>query len=168
MILNRLKNYLEENHVRYVTISHPAAYTAQEVAHLIQFPGKEIAKTVMINVEGRTAMAVVPASDNINFQLLSMDLKGASIYLEDEEEFKRETPDCEVGAMPPFGNLYGMEVFVSKRLAEDEHILFNAGTHRDMVRMRFRDFERLAKPRILDFSVPRGLNPGHIDHAARA
>ncbi len=163
MILKRLKNYLDEHQIRYVTIHHPAAYTAEEIAHLIHVPGKEVAKTVMINVNGKTAMAVLPANDTINFSVLSTELNGATVYLEDEDAFKADFPDCEVGGMPPFGNLYDLPVYASTRLAEDEQIIFNAGTHSDMVRMRFRDFEALVQPRVLNFSVPRHENPGHIE-----
>lgn len=164
MILARLKKYLDENKVPYVTISHAPAYTAEEIAHLVHVPGKDVAKTVMINIHGKTAMAVLPSSDTINFKILSMELKGADVYLEDEDEFRKDFPDCEVGAMPPFGNLYAMDVYVSKRLAEDEQIVFNAGTHQDMVKLRYQDFARLVQPRVLDFSVPRQQNPGHIRH----
>lgn len=165
MVVKKLKEYLEKEGVRYVTISHPTAYTAQEIAHLVHVPGKEMAKTVMISVEGKTAMAVLPASYNINFSHLCGVLNTTNVYLEAEEEFKRAFPDCELGAMPPFGNLYDMEVYVAKSLAEDEEIVFNAGTHTDLIKMSYADYERLVQPKVLEFSVPREINPGHVEQA---
>lgn len=164
MILKKLRTYLDTNDVQYIVISHPEAFTSQEIAHLVHIPGKEVAKTVMINVEGANAMAVLPASHNIDFTLLSTELGSVNIYLESEEEFQNLFPNCELGAMPPFGNLYDMPVFVAESLTEDDQIVFNAGTHRDLVRMSYSDFAKLVQPKILPFSVPREANPGHVVH----
>jgi len=164
MIIKKLKEYLDKEGVKYVAISHPPAYTAQEIAHLVHVPGKEMAKTVMISIEGRTAMAVLPASYNINFTHLCGELNSNNVYLEGEEEFKQSFPDCELGAMPPFGNLYDLEVIVAQSLAEDEEIVFNAGTHTDLIKMAYKDFERLVQPKVIAFSVPRENNPGHFEH----
>lgn len=164
MLIQKLKEYLDSENVKYITISHPPAYTAQEIAHLVHVKGREMAKTVMINVNGKTAMAVLPASYIIDFQMLCDELKTSNVYLEDEEEFKDVFPDCELGAMPPFGNLYDMEVFVSKRLTKDEEIVFNAGTHTDLVKMTFADFERLVHPKVFVFSVPCSENHRRIAH----
>ena len=163
-MLKNLRTYLDTNKVKYVVISHPEAFTSQEIAHLVHIPGKEMAKTVMINVEGANAMAVLPASHNIDFTLLSTELASGNIYLESEEDFQNLFPNCELGAMPPFGNLYNLRVFVAKSLTDDDEIVFNAGTHRDLVKMAYADFERLVQPRILPFSVPREANPGHVVH----
>lgn len=165
MLIKKLREYLDNNGVKYIAISHPVAYTAQEVAHLVHVSGKEMAKTVMINISGKTAMAVLPSSHNVDFQMLCDALNSSNIYLEDEEEFKRVFPDCEVGAMPPFGNLYGLDVFVAKTLTEDAEIVFNAGTHTDLVKMAYSDFERMVQPMILPFSVPRHSNPRNFVHS---
>lgn len=162
MIINKLKEYLDKEGVKYVAMNHPPAYTAQEIAHLVHVPGKEMAKTVMISIEGKTAMAVLPASYNINFSHLCGELNTNNIYLESEEEFRQSFPDCELGAMPPFGNLYDMKVIVAKSLAEDEEIVFNAGTHTDLIKMSYKDFARLVSPDEIAFSVSQEKNPGHI------
>jgi Ala-tRNA(Pro) deacylase len=123
------------------------------VAALAHVPGKELAKTVMVKVDGRMSMAVLPASHNVDVYLLK-ELSGAEeVHLASEEQFKDLFPDCEVGAMPPFGNLYEMPVYVSNSLAEDADIAFNAGSHRELIRLHYADFERLVKPTVANFST---------------
>ena len=149
----RLKEYLDNNNVKYVTITHSVAYTAQEIAASAHVPGKELAKTVMVKINGDMAMAVVPASYNVAFSQLQDILGTDNLELATEEEFMDMFPGCNVGAMPPFGNLYGMEVYVASPLTEDEEITFNAGTHRELVKLAYQDFERLVKPIVADFSA---------------
>jgi Ala-tRNA(Pro) deacylase len=153
MPVKRLKEFLDSHNMKYVTISHSRAFTAQETATSAHIPRKELAKTVMVKADGKMAMAVLPASYKVDFDLLKKATGSGKIEIADEEEFKGLFPGCEVGAMPPFGNLYGMDVFVAKSLAEDEEIAFNAGSHRELVRMAYKDFERLVKPRVMKFSV---------------
>jgi Ala-tRNA(Pro) deacylase len=148
----KLKGFLDENGVKYVTIQHSAAYTAQEIAAHTHIPGKELAKTVMVKVDGKLAMAVVPASHRVDFDRLR-DVAGAQdVELAGEAEFKDFFPACDVGAMPPFGNLYDMEVYVSDTLSEDVEIAFSAGSHSELIRLAYADYERLAQPKIAGFS----------------
>ena len=152
MPVRQLREFLDAQQVRYVTVHHSPAFTAQEVAASAHISGYEMAKTVMIKVDGAMAMAVLPAPLHVDLRHLK-ELTGAeTLELASEAEFKSMFPECELGAMPPFGKLYGMETYVANRLAEDEYIAFNAGTHTELIRMRFRDFEHLAEPRVLAFS----------------
>jgi len=156
----KLKAYLDENNVRYVTIRHSSAFTAQEVAAKTHIAGKELAKTVMIKLEKRMIMAVLPASYKVDFDLLYDVFGTHHVMLASEEEFKYRFPDCEVGAMPPFGNLYDLEVYVAQALAEDETIAFNAGSHTELIQMNYADFERLVQPHVFKFSVKEVAVPG--------
>ncbi len=153
MPVEKLKDFLDHQHVRYVTIRHSKAFTAQHVAASAHIPGKEMAKTVMVKVDGKMAMAVLPASYQVDFDELKKTTGAEQVELASEQEFKSFFPECEVGAMPPFGNLYGIDTFVAESLAEDDMIAFNAGTHKELIQMSYKDFERLAKPRILKFSA---------------
>jgi Ala-tRNA(Pro) deacylase len=152
MPVKKLKAYLDENHVRYITIRHSSAYTAQEIAARSHVPGKNFAKTVMIKIDGKMAMAVLPASYQVDFDLLKELFGTKKVALATEAEFKYFFPDCEVGAMPPFGNLYDMEVFVAESLAGDREIAFNAGNHTEMIKLSYLDFERLVQPKVFKFS----------------
>ncbi|RPI23515.1 MAG: YbaK/EbsC family protein [Acidobacteria bacterium] len=154
MPVKKLKEFLDANRVKYITISHSLAYTAQEIAATAHVPGKELAKTVMVRVDGRMAMAVLPASLKVNFDLLADTIGAKQVELASEKEFKQLFPDCELGAMPPFGNLYGMEVFVAESLTEDKEIVFNAGTHTELMKLSYEDFATLVKPRVVKLSVP--------------
>ncbi len=153
MPVKKLKAFLDENHIKYLTIGHSRAFTAQEIAASAHIPGKELAKTVMITVEGEMAMAVLPASFQVDFDLLKTAIGARDVKLAAEADFKDRFPDCELGAMPPFGNLYGMNVFMAASLAEDEEIAFNAGSHTELIRMSFPDYVRLVKPVQLHFSI---------------
>lgn len=153
MPAQKLREFLDSHQVKYVTISHSAAYTAQEIAASAHVSGKELAKTVMIKIDGEMAMAVLPASYHVDMDLLRDAAGAESAELASEREFKDMFPGCETGAMPPFGNLYDMRVWVSATLAEDEVIAFNAGSHTELVRMAYADFERLVQPRIIKFSA---------------
>lgn len=152
MPIKKLKAFLDENNVKYLTIKHSSAYTAQEIAASAHVAGKEFAKTVIIKIDGKMAMAVLPASYHLNFKLLHEIFGTQQVTLATEAEFKYSFPDCEVGAMPPFGNLYDMEVFVAESLAEDENIAFNAGSHTETIKLKYTDFERLVHPRVFRFS----------------
>jgi Ala-tRNA(Pro) deacylase len=154
MPIKKLKDFLDSQHVKYVAIRHSKAYTAQEIAASAHIPGKEVAKTVMVKMDGKMAMAVLPASCKIEFELLRKAAGADKIALADEKEFEDLFPGCELGAMPPFGNLYGMEVFSAASLADDEEIAFNAGSHIELIRLSYRDFEKLVKPKVLKFSAP--------------
>ncbi|MGA2384798.1 MAG: YbaK/EbsC family protein [Gemmatimonadales bacterium] len=149
MPLERLMQFLDTNAVKYVTVRHSPAYTAQEVAALAHVPGREWAKTVMVKLDGKMAMAVVPGSCRVIFDLLREAAGARAAELATEQEFQDLCPGCEVGAMPPFGNLFGMDVYVDESLAADPDIAFNAGTHTEMVRLPFADFERLVHPKVV-------------------
>lgn len=153
MPVQKLKAFLDAHAIKYVTISHSTAYTAQEIAASAHIPGKEVAKTVMVKIDGTMAMAVLPASYQVDFDLLKAATGAQNVELATEPEFKGLFPQCELGAMPPFGNLYGMDVFMAASLAEDEEIAFNAGSHTELIRMAFPDFVRLVVPVQLHFST---------------
>jgi Ala-tRNA(Pro) deacylase len=148
MPVKKLKEFLDDNGVKYVTLNHSAAYTAQEIAASAHVRGKELAKTVVVTLDGRMAMAVLPASRKVGFDLLQAASGSQDVQLASERAFSEMFPGCDVGAMPPFGNLYGMDVYVSNLLTKDEEIAFNAGSHTELVRMAYKDFERLAKPKV--------------------
>ena len=151
MPVAKLKEFLDSNHVKYVSIAHSVAYTAQEIASVTHIPGKEMAKAVMVKIDGNLVMAVLPASRQVDLERLKVLAGGKTISLAGEKEFKDRFPDCETGAMPPFGNLYGIPVYVDSSLAEDEDIAFNAGTHRELIRLSYQDFVRLATPVVASF-----------------
>ncbi len=153
MPARRLKEYLDREGVRYVTIVHSPAFTAQEIAAMAHIPGKNLAKTVVVKIDGKMALAVVPASYAVDFDMLQGAIGAKKVELAHESEFKGQFPDCELGAMPPFGNLYDMEVFVARSLAEDEDIAFNACSHHELIKLPYREFERLAQPHVITFSV---------------
>jgi Ala-tRNA(Pro) deacylase len=153
MPVRKLKEYLDGHQVKYVTISHSPAYTAQEIAALTHIPGRDLAKTVMIKVDGKMAMAVLPASRHVDFDLLRDVSRAQQVELASEKEFENQFPECELGAMPPFGNLYDMEVFVAEDLTEEEEIAFNAGSHTELIRMAYRDFEDLVSPVVVRFTA---------------
>jgi len=148
-----LKQFLDNEKIKYIVITHSLGYTAQGIAALTHIPGKELAKTVIVKIDGALAMAVVPASRHVDLAMLKTVAGARSVELASEKEFKDRFPDCETGAMPPFGNLYGMPVFADESLAQDKEIAFNAGTHRELVRMGWEDFARLATPRMSRFAA---------------
>ncbi len=151
MPAEKLKRFLDENNIKYVSIKHSLAYTSQEIAAAVHIEGRRLAKTVVIKVDGKIAFAVLPASYRVDFDMLKQELGTENVRLATEQEFKDKFPDCEVGAMPPFGNLYGVDTYVAACLVEDEDIAFNAGTHTELIKMSYLDFERLVKPKILRF-----------------
>lgn len=148
-----LKKFLDSNQIKYVSLKHSPAYTAQEIAESAHLPGKEMAKTVIIKIDHEMAMLVLPAIRKVVLQELR-EITGADhVKFATEEEFKARFPDCETGAMPPFGNLYGMEVYAAPSLAEEPRMAFNAGTHSELIVMDYRDFERLVKPKVASFTT---------------
>jgi Ala-tRNA(Pro) deacylase len=153
MPVSKLKEFLEEHKVRYETIAHSPTYTSQKTAASAHVPGKELAKTVVIKVDGKLAMAVLPAPMQVDFRRLGQGIGGAKVELAAEADFRDQFPECEVGAMPPFGNLYGMPVYVEERLAEDDEIAFNACTHTELIKLPFADFVRLVEPTLLGFAL---------------
>jgi len=155
MPIKELAEFLDSHHIKYTIISHSLAYTAQGIAALTHTPGEEMAKTVIVKMDDKLAMAVLPASCHVDLAMLRAETGAKTISLASETEFMDQFPGCETGAMPPFGNLYGMRVFVDKSLTKDEDIAFNAGSHRELVRLGYEDFERLVQPTIVRFALPR-------------
>ncbi len=152
MPLGKLREYLDDKKIKYIIKSHSVAYTTPEIAALAHVPGKEWAKTVIIKIDGKLAMAVLPASYRIDFDELKNAIGNKKIELATEEEFESQFADCELGAMPPFGNLYDMDVFVAESLAEDDEITFNACSHNELMQMSYKDFEKLVNPKVIKFS----------------
>jgi len=152
MPLTKLREFLDFRHIKYLVISHSVAYTAQGIAALVHMSGKKLAKTVIVKIDGVLAMAVVPASLHVDLDLLRAATGARVVEVATEQEFKDAFPDCETGAMPPFGNLYDMPVYADASLAENEEITFNAGTHRELMRMTWADLARLVDPQITNLS----------------
>src|SRR5438128_11307864 len=149
MPVRKLKEFLDREKIKYVSIVHSTAYTAQEVAASAHITGKELAKTVIVELDGKMAMAVLPANRKIVLQDLREVTGSDEVRFASEDAFKKKFPDCETGAMPPFGNLYGMDVYVSPKLGGDEQIAFNAGSHTEVMKLAYKDFERLARPKVV-------------------
>jgi Ala-tRNA(Pro) deacylase len=155
MPAGKLMEFLDANNVKYTTITHSTAYTSQEIAAITHIRGRELAKTVIVKVDGKMAMAVLPASYQVNISALRAVVGANSLTLATEAEFRGLFPECETGAMPPFGNLYGMPVFVEESLTRDREIAFNAGTHKELIQLAYEDFARLVHPKVLRFSSVR-------------
>jgi Ala-tRNA(Pro) deacylase len=149
MPVKKLKEFLDTHKVKYVSMMHSPAFTSQEIAAAAHVSGKQLAKTVIVKADGRLAMVVMPANDQVNFNKLREATGAKELDLASESEFKDKFAGCEVGAMPPFGNLYDMPVFVSNQLTGQGHILFNAGSHSELMQVTFGDFERLVKPKVV-------------------
>jgi Ala-tRNA(Pro) deacylase len=152
----RLKSLLDEKTVPYEMIPHRRDYTAQETAADTKTVGEEFAKTVILLIDGRYGMMILPAHHKVDIGKVRMELNAHEVRLATEDEFRMLFPDCEVGAEPPFGNLYNMPVFLSTAIPAKGHMTFNAGTHEDVIRMRYVDYVMLVQPRIFDFSSPAG------------
>jgi Ala-tRNA(Pro) deacylase len=150
---DRLENYLRENQVRFEEHHHPRAVSAQEVAASEHVPGRMLAKTVMVLADGEMVMLALPAPYQVDLEKAAAALGVDEVRLAEEEEFEDSFPDCEVGAMPPFGNLYGVPVYVEKTLAEDETIVFRSGTHTETMSVTYTDFERLVEPIVVQFAL---------------
>ena len=155
MPVKKLKEFLDKERIKYVSIVHSTAYTAQEVAASTHITGKELAKTVIVKIDGTLAMAVLPASCQVDLARVKALVGAETVELASEREFKDRFPDCETGAMPPFGNLYGMDVYADESLTQDKEIAFNAGSHWELVRMAWADVERLVVPRVIKLAAGR-------------
>ena len=149
MPLRQLSELLDSNKIRYTSIKHSPAYTASETAQSAHVSGKEFAKAVIVKLDGKMAMVVLPANSQMNFELVRNKAKAKECQLASESEFREKFPGCELGAMPPFGNLFGMDVYLSKGLQDCDKIVFNAGSHSELIRMSINDFLNLVKPRLL-------------------
>lgn len=147
MPVKRLKTFLDKQNVKYATIGHSLAYTAQEIAETAHVPGESLAKVVIVSVDGRDVMVVLPATEKVGLDHLKSEIGASHVALADESKFTDEFPGCELGAMPPFGNLYNMDVYVSDDLAEQDKIAFNGGTHSELIQLAYNDFEKLVKPK---------------------
>jgi Ala-tRNA(Pro) deacylase len=147
-----LESYLRENSVPFQVQHHAVAYTAQEVAAAEHVPGRLLAKVVMLMADDKLCMFVQPAPARVDLEKAAAVLGAKEARLAHEDEFADRFPGCEVGAMPPFGNLYDVPLYVDKSLAEDETIVFEAGTHTDTMSMKYADFERLTKPTVAEFA----------------
>lgn len=155
MPCEKLKQFLNSEEIRYQVISHPTTYTAQLTAASSHVPPEILAKTVMVIVDGKFAMAVVPAPNRVDLTALHSSIGAQTVRLASEMEFKEKVPGCDVGAMPPFGNLYGMDVYVDEAIVAQKEIAFNGGTHTETVRMSCADFLRLVRPKVMKFAVRR-------------
>jgi Ala-tRNA(Pro) deacylase len=153
MPVKKPKEFLDKEGIKYVSIVHSPAYTAQEVAASAHITGRELAKTVIVQLDGDMAMAVLPANRKIILQDLREVTEADQVKFVAEEDFKKKFPDCETGAMPPFGNLYGMEVYAAAALAQNQEIAFNAGSHTEVIKLAYKDFERLVKPKVVSFTT---------------
>jgi Ala-tRNA(Pro) deacylase len=148
----RLQEFLNSNHVAYDTMKHPHAFTAQETAMRANLDPHGMVKTVMVKLDGHLAMAVLPADEWLDVAKLRQVSGAREVALASESDFKDRFPECEVGAMPPFGNLYRMEVYAAESLADANSMAFNSGSHRELVRMKWDDFERLVHPRVVQLT----------------
>jgi Ala-tRNA(Pro) deacylase len=155
-ILTKLREFLEQEKVAYSVHSHPEAYTALEIAALEHVKDRMLAKVVIVTDAGAFLMVVLPADRRVDFRKVAAVLGTEELRLAQESEFRDRFPACEVGAMPPFGNLFGLPVLVDELLAENDEIVFNAGTHTLTAKLRFADFRRLVQPRIASLSQPMG------------
>jgi Ala-tRNA(Pro) deacylase len=153
MPVQKLKQFLHENRIKYVCTKHSKAYTAQEVAASAHVSGRAMAKVVILELDGEMAMAVLPANQKIVLQDLRDVTGSEQVRFASEKTFQSRFPDCEIGAMPPFGNLYDMEVFVAEALAVNPEIAFNAGSHEEIIKLSYMDFERLVKPIVMSFTT---------------
>lgn len=150
--LDRLEGYLCEQGVPFQMQSHYRAFTAQQVASSEHISGKMMVKVVMVLADGALVMLVLPASQQVDLGKVAAGLGAREVTLASERDFAPAFPDCELGAQPPFGNLYGLPVYVDPTLAEDDVIVFQAGTHTEAISMRYEDYDRLVQPVVGDFS----------------
>jgi Ala-tRNA(Pro) deacylase len=151
-ISTQLIDCLNENKVHYEILHHPKAVTAQRIAQAEHVKGRHHAKVVMIKSGEQRLMVALPADHQIDLEKVGKVI-GKTASLDNEKEFKSLFPDCAIGAMPPFGNLYGLPTYVDKRLAEQDYIVFEAGTHTDAVKMSYRDYEKIVKPEVGDLAI---------------
>ena len=148
-VARKLRDFLDEQHAPYAVLQHEEKFTSPEIAQSLHVPGREMAKVVIVQADGRLVMAVLPSDRYIDLTRFADATHAEMVGLATEEDFRRAFPDCEVGAMPPFGNLYGLDVFVAEELTADLQIAFNAGTHTELIQLAYEDFERLVQPKIV-------------------
>ena len=153
MPAKKLKEFLDANNVKYSVLTHSTAYTTPEIASLAHIRGQELAKTVIVKMDDGFAMAVLPSSRHVDLALLKACARAKTTSLATEQEFRDLFPGCETGAMPPFGNLYGIPVFVDESLSRDKEIAFNAGTHSELIRLSYATFVKLVQPTIIGFAA---------------
>jgi len=149
MPATRLRNLPEENKIKYVTILHDTAYTAQEKAESAHVSGKDLAKTVLVKIDGDLSMVVLAANEKLNLSNLKKELNASKVLLANERNFVSSFPGCEPGAIPPFGNIYGMDVYISDALSRDREIVFNAGSHIELIKLPMDDYFNIVSPRII-------------------
>ena len=155
MISTKLKTYLDNAGVAYTVHPHPPAYTAQEIAHFVHVPGREMVKSVVLKSdEGKLIMAVLSANNTVNLDILRNEIGCEVLRLASEAEFRDAFPTCEPGAMPPFGNIFNVPAWCETNLSRNRQIEFNAGTHQETIRMNFDDFRSLVNPKLLHFAQP--------------
>jgi len=154
--MSTIHEFLREAHVPYAVMPHPPAYTAQDDAAAAHVPGRDWAKVVVCFIDGAPVEAVVPAPSLVNLERLLELAGGSEIRVADEEELHGLFPECEVGAMPPFGPLYGQTVYVDAVLALERDIVFNAGSHREAIVMRWNHFVKMVNPIVGRFAEPSG------------
>ena len=155
----RLEAYLSEQQVRYAAQHHRRTFTAHDTAVTEHIPDKLVAKVVMIVADGQLTMLVLPASCTVDMARVRDMIEGQDVHLARERDFAKTFPDCDIGAMPPFGQLYGLPVYVDRRLAANAAIVFPAGTHTETIRMAYADFARLVQPIVANFARPRVPRP---------
>jgi Ala-tRNA(Pro) deacylase len=152
IMVGRLKDYFDGNDVKYETFEHPEAYTAQEIAASAAIPGKMLAKTVVVRLDGKLAMAVLPASHVIDFDRLKEVAGVSEAELAPESDYEELFPECDRGAVPPFGNLYGLDVYVARSLMEGPDIVFSGGSITELVKIATANYLRLVEPRTASYS----------------
>ncbi len=148
----RLKEFLDENQVKYITMIHSKAYTAQEIAATLHVPGKSFAKSVVLKADGKYVLAVLPATHRVNLDLFKQVAHAHEVEIATEDEFESLFPKCEIGAMPAIGRIYDLPTYVDSSLTKNEDICFNATTHSEVIKMKYADYERLAQPVIGTFA----------------
>ena len=155
MLSTRIKSFLQENNVKYNVIKHSLAYTAQEIAQSAHIKGRELTKSVIVKIDGKLAMVIEPANLKVDLNALQHLTGAKKVSLANENDFEDAFPECETGAMPPFGNLYGLEVYEDDRisLGDNERMVFNAGNHAELLEIKHKDFERLVKPQRVHLSA---------------
>jgi Ala-tRNA(Pro) deacylase len=153
-MLRDLRTYLHDNKAKYSVVTHSPAYTAQELAEIQHVPGKQLAKVVMVTVAGRPTMAVLPATHVVDLDRLAA-VAGQPVELMTADAFEPLFPACERGAEPPFGQLWGLDVWVDTSLADSPEIVFNGGSFREAIHMAYQDYVRLTEPRVATFAKRR-------------
>ncbi len=149
MSAEKVKKFLDEKNIKYISITHSPVYTALEIAESVHIPGKEMVKSVIVKLEDRVVMVVLPSTSHVDLEIVRVAMDARKAELANEYTFRSLFPDCEIGAMPPFGNLYNIDMIVSDRLEEDAEIAFNAGTHREVIKMKYNDYKEIVKPKLM-------------------